>query len=382
MKDVPDIVTYFSEVEDPRIVGRSKHLLIDIIIITIAAIVAGAEGWEEIEDYATRKKSLFEKFLRLPSGIPSHDTLRRVMGLVRPDSIRPAFTNWATSLAKSKAGDVIAVDGKTARRSGSPANGTKPAHIVSAWSCGTGLVIGQTQCDEKSNEITAVPELLEMLELKGKIVTTDALNTQKTIAAQVRKAGGDYVFALKSNAGNLHGECVRLFERCKAKRWRGVEYDWYKTEESGHGRREVRKYWTIPDEFSGEWFRGYVFKKDTWPDLRTLGVVESTRTVGGKTSKETRYYLSSLGNDAEQLGRAVRGHWGVENNLHWMLDVVYREDNDRNRTAHAQHNLSVCRKVALNLTKLAKDITGSIKRTRRAAGWDDSVLLQILGLSV
>lgn len=252
---------------------------------------------------------------------------------------------------------------------------------MSAWAVEAGLVLGQEACEEKSNEITATPKLLSVLDLKKKIVTADALGTQKAIAKQVREAGADYVFALKDNHKNLYRHAQWMFEDAKAKRWEGVTHSTHRTEDVGHGRREVRKYWMIHEEPSSEWLAWRIFKIEPWKDLKGVGVVESRRTIGGVTTKEIRYYLTSLENDAELLARAVRGHWGVENNLHWMLDVVFREDDDRNRTGHAQQNLSLCRKAALNLLNLEKTHRGSIKGKRKQAGWDDNYLLKVLGVA-
>jgi len=379
MKDKPpSLVTYFSEVNDPRVVGRTEHQLIDIIVITICAVVAGADGWEEITDYATEKEGLFRGFLELPNGIPTHHTVRRVIAAIDPESIRPCFVRWVQSLAGSKTGDVIAIDGKTSRGSGSRTRGKKPLHLVNAWSCGAGLVLGQVACHEKSNEITAIPELLDLLDIRDKIVTTDAMGAQKQIAQKVRDGGGDYVFQIKGSAGNIHDEAVALFAECRRRRWRGRTYDWYETQETGHGRKERRKYWVVEDEFTGEWWRDRVYRKDTWPDLKALGVVQSWRTVNGVTSEEARYYLTSLGTDGEQLAKAVRGHWEVETKLHWVLDVVFREDENQSHTGHAPHNLGLIRKVALNMIKHAEGVTGSIKRRRRKAGWDDDTMLKIV----
>ena len=376
---VPEIIAFFSELEDPRVVGRSKHQLIDIVTLVICGVLGNAEGWREVEDYATLHEELFRRFLDLPEGIPSHDTFRRVMGIIKPASIQTCYTAWAQSLTEPVRREIIAIDGKTARRSGSAKTGKSPLHLVSAFACEAGIVLGQEACDEKSNEITAIPKLLDTLDLKGKIVTTDALGSQKTIAKQILDAGADYCFALKGNHKVLHAEAKAMFERARKRRWRGVKYDWYQTEESGHGRKEVRKYWTIREEPITEWWRQRLFKIEPWRGLKCIGVVESTRTVNGVTSKETRYYLTSLGNDAEQLARAVRGHWSVENNLHWMLDVVFREDDDRNRTGHAQNNLSLVRKVCLNLCKLYQDGSETIKGRRKKAGWDVNYMLKVLG---
>jgi len=378
--DIPSLIAYFESLEDPRVVGRTSHKLIDIIVITICAVISNAETWEEVHDYGHQKEDFLRRFLDLPHGIPSHDTFCRVFGIISPDSIQTCFVEWTRSLMKGKRREVIAIDGKTARRSGSPCQSKSPLHLVSAWASEAGVVLGQEACDEKSNEITAIPKLLDVLELKGNIVTTDALGSQKAIAKQVRAGGGDYVFALKGNHKLLYEAAQSLFKKAKRQRWRGYEYDWYETTESGHGRKERRKYWTIQERPAIEDLGWFLFRKEPWPDLNVIGVVESERTINGQTSTETRYYVSSIENNAEVLAKAVRGHWGVENNLHWMLDVVFREDHDRNRSGHAQNNLSLVRKIALNLIKQEKTKKGSIKGRRKHAGWNDQYLLKILGV--
>lgn len=378
--DIPSLIAYFESLEDPRVVGRTSHKLIDIIVITICAVISNAETWEEVSDYGRQKEDFLRRFLDLPNGIPSHDTFCRVFGIIDPKSIQNCFVDWTRSLMNSRRREVIAIDGKTARRSGSACQGKSPLHLVSAWASEAGVVLGQEACDEKSNEITAIPKLLNVLDLKGNIVTADALGSQKTIAKQVRASGGDYVFALKGNHKCLYEAAQSLFKEAKRRRWRGYDYDWYETTESGHGRKERRKYWTIQERPAIEDLGWILFRKEPWPDLNVIGVVEAERTIDGETSTETRYYVSSIENDAKLLARAVRGHWSIENNLHWMLDVVFREDQDRNRSGHAQNNLSLVRKIALNLIKMEKTQKGSIKGRRKHAGWNDDYLLKILGV--
>lgn len=378
--DIPSLISYFKSVEDPRVVGRTSHKLIDIIVITICAVISSAETWEEVSDYGRQKEGFLRRFLDLPNGIPSHDTFCRVFAIIHPDSIQRCFVEWARSLMHQGGREVIAIDGKTARGSGSPTARLSPVHLVSAWASESGVVLGQEACDEKSNEITAIPKLLEILELKGNIVTTDAMGSQKKIAKQVRAGGGDYVFALKGNHKCLHDAAQSLFHKARRQRWRGYDYDWYETIERGHGRVERRKYWTIQERPAVEDLGWILFKKEPWPDLNVIGVVEAERTINGQTVTETRYYVSSIENDAEVFAKAVRGHWGIENSLHWMLDVVFREDHNRTRSGHAQINLSLVRKIALNLIKQEKTKKGSIKGRRKHAGWNDEYLLTVLGV--
>jgi len=283
-KNIPSVVSYFENMDDPRMVERSNHLLIDIVAIVICAVIGTAEGWRDVEAYGREKESLFRRFLKLPNGIPSHDTFRRVMSLVQPEAMQTCFVAWTRSLMSEDRREVIAIDGKTARRSGSPRKDKSPLHLVSAWASHAGLVLGQEACDEKSNEITAIPKLLDVLDLKGNIVTVDALGTQKEIAKKVRKGGGDYVFALKGNHKNLHKAAQSLFERAKKRRWRGIKYDWYEIVETGHGRKERRKYWTIQERPVSEDIGWIFFNIEPWVDLNVIGVVESERTINGKTT--------------------------------------------------------------------------------------------------
>ncbi len=372
------IVEHFSKVEDPRVVGRSSHRLIDIISITICAIISGAESWNDVQMYGEQKKDFLKKFLSLPHGIPSHDTFARVFSIIDPLALQDCFVSWVQQVFQSKANhEIIAIDGKSARRSHDRKGGQSPLHMVSAWASESGLVLGQRACDEKSNEITAIPELLKTLDLEGCIVTIDAMGCQKQIAEQIVSQKADYVFSLKGNQGATLDDVQRTFRLARQKRWKGVTYDWYETKEKGHGRVETRKYWTL-ESTPDKW--GWIWRRTPWQNAHTIGMVESERTVDGKKTQETRYYISSLPNNAESLARAVRGHWGVENNLHWVLDVVFKEDESRIRLGHAQENLAVVRRIALNLLKQEKTKKGSLKGRRKCAGWDNDYLLTVLGV--
>lgn len=372
------IVEHFSNVEDPRVVGRSSHLLIDIISIALCAVISGAESWNDVQMYGEQKSDFLKEFLSLPHGIPSHDTFARVFSIIDPLKMQECFVSWVQHVFQSSH-KIIAIDGKSARRSHDRKHNRSPLHMVSAWASESGLVLGQRACDEKSNEITAIPELLKTLDLEGCIVTTDAMGCQKKIAEQIVSQQGDYVFSLKGNQGATLDDVERTFRLARQRRWRGVKYDWYETKEKGHGRIETRKYWTMesrPDK------GGWIWRRTPWQNAHTIGMVESERTVDGKTTKETRYYISSLPNNAESFARAVRGHWGVENNLHWVLDVVFKEDESRTRMGHAQENLAVIRRIALNLLKQEKTKKGSLKGRRKCAGWDNDYLLTVLGVKI
>jgi predicted transposase YbfD/YdcC len=373
---VISIIDHFSSLEDPRVVGRSSHLLIDIITITLCSVISGAESWYDVQLYGELKKDFLKRFLLLPHGIPSHDTFSRVLSIIDPASIKQCFVSWVQD-ALGSSGKMIAIDGKTARRSYDKKKRKGPLHMISAWATDMGLVLGQQSCDEKSNEITAIPELLRVLDLEGSIVTIDAMGCQKKIAEQIIRQKGDYVFSLKGNQGATHQDVKRSFNQARKKRWRGFKYNRYETKETGHGRIEKRRYWTMertPDRF------GFIWRREPWAGADTIGMVESERTIDGKTSKETRYYISSLGNNAKAFAHAVRGHWGIENSLHWVLDVVFKEDENRTRAGHAQENLAIIRHIALNLIKQEKTKKGSIKGRRKCAGWDNNYLLTILGV--
>ena len=281
------LIDHFGKLEDPRVVGRTTHRLLDIIVMTICAVISGAESWPDVALYARQKEAFLRRFLPLPNGTPSHDTFRRVFMLIKPEQIQSCFVEWTRSLLTGGGGEVIAVDGKTIRRSFDRKKSRHPLHMVSAWASDTGLVLGQEACAEKSNEITAIPKLLDLLDLKGKIVTTDAMGCQKTIAKKVRAGGGDYVFGLKGNQKNMHDGAEAIFAEARRKRWRGYEYDWYETTETGHGRKEKRKYWTIRkrpvyDDIC------WIWRKEPWPDLNIVGVVESERTEHGQRRRGVR----------------------------------------------------------------------------------------------
>ncbi len=371
------LVNHFSDIEDPRVEARSCHKLVDIIVVTICAVICGAESWYDVEEYGARKVSFLRQFLELRHGPASHDTYRRVFTIVNPEKIGSCFVYWVKSLVRLDGTEVIAIDGKTIRRSFDRSRGQTALHMVSAWATESGLVLAQKGCGEKQGEVKVIPELLEVLNVKNAIVTIDAAGCQKSIAKQIVDQGGDYVLALKGNQGLMHEDVQSLFSAARKSRWRGYSYDWFETTESGHGRTEKRRYWTIEqrpnhDHTLERW------GEDTWAGLNTIGMVESTRKIGTKTTTEVRYFLSSIENNAESLAKAVRGHWGIENGLNWVLDVVFREDEDRNRTGHAQSNLALVRRIAINLIKQETTSKRSLKGKRKAAAWDDQYLLTVL----
>jgi predicted transposase YbfD/YdcC len=365
------IVGHFSLLTDPRILLKSKHKLIDIVVITVCAVLAGADDWVEIAGFGRAKEDWFRTFLELPNGIPCHDTFGRLFARIEPEEFGNCLISWIREVFPSSGTDVIAIDGKTSRRSHDRANGKGPIHMVNAWAVENRLILGQIKTEDKSNEITAIPELLKIIDIKGCVVTTDAMGCQKEIAKQIVKQGGDYVLSLKGNQGNLHKDVELLFEKAKEDNYKDLPHDTHTTVDGGHGRVETRTYTTIGDV---DWFE----EKSKWPKLTTFGMVESERDMGDRITRETRYFISSLPNDAKRFGEVARGHWGVENGLHWCLDIAFREDDSRVRKGHGATNLAIVRRFALSLVKQDPLRKVGVKASRKQAGWDDHYLLRLL----
>ena len=340
---IQGLAACFTGLEDPRETSRCDHQLIDILVIAVCAVIACAESWEDIALYGRSKQAWLETFLALPNGIPSHDTFRRVFMLIDPDAFEVCFTRWVQSWSRGVAREVVAVDGKTVRRSGSRRHDHGPLHVVSAWASGQGLALGQRAVDGKSNEITAIPELLDLLRLKGCIVTLDAMGCQKEIAQQIRAKGADYLLVLKANHGHAFEAVREHFERTCFGRGSGGRpvFDAF---DEGHGRLVRRRVFVSPAARELEPLSG-------WPDLSMVLAVETIRGVNGtgKVEAELRYFLTSCGDDPAVLARAIRRHWAIENALHWVLDVTFREDDSRVRDRTAARNLALLRKIALNL---------------------------------
>jgi predicted transposase YbfD/YdcC len=369
---IEGLAACFAGLVDPRETRRCDHQLIDILAIAVCAVIACAESWEDIELYGRSKRAWLETFLELPNGIPSHDTFRRVFMLLDPDAFEACFAAWAQSLAVGLEREVIAVDGKTVRRSGSRRHEHGPLHLVSAWASGRGLALGQREVDGKSNEIAAIPELLDVLRLDGCIVTLDAMGCQKGIAARIRAKGADYLLVLKANHGRAFEAVREHFERTCFGRGSGGRpvFDAF---DEGHGRLVRRRVFADPAAKELEPLSG-------WPELTTVLAVETIRGVTGtgKAEAEIRYFLTSCGDDPAVLVRAIRRHWSVENALHWVLDVIFREDDSRVRDRTAARNFALLRKIALNL--VARDRSGrtSLRGRRKRAAWNDDYMLQII----
>jgi len=365
------LIEHFSLLPDPRILRKIRHKLIEIIVMSLCAVLAGADDWVEIAEYARIKRDWFKTFLELPGGIPSHDTFGRVFSLIDPEKFGECLMSWIREIFPCSETDIIAIDGKTARRSHDRANGKSAIHMVNAWAVKNHLVLGQVKTEDKSNEITAIPELLKLIDIKGCVVTTDAMGCQKEIAKQIAEQEGDYVFALKGNHSNLHKEVELLFEKAKEDNYKDLPHDTHTTVDGGHGRVETRSYTTIGDV---DWFE----EKSKWPKLTSFGMVESIRDMGDKITEETRYFISSLPNDSNRFAEAVRGHWGVENGLHWCLDIAFREDDCRIRKGHGATNLAIIRRFALTLLKKDSLRKVGLKASRKRAGWDSNYLLHLL----
>ena len=367
----------FADLHDPRREHNRRHNLWDIIALTICAVVAGADAWTEVEEYGRLKQDFLATFLELPAGIPSHDTIGRVFSLLDPEAFQRGFQAWVAALVEATDGRVIAVDGKTLRHSYDTAGGKGPLHLVSAWATANHLTLGQRAVSDKSNEITAIPALLKLLDLHRAVVTIDAMGCQKEIAAQIDRAGGDYVLALKENHGHLYADVQQLFRDGLESDFRGLAHRAHTTRDRGHGRRETRRYHVLPAPAA------LLERHPGWAGLRTVGMVFSERQVGdAELTGETRFFLSSLPPKVKAFAHAVRSHWRIENALHWTLDVSFREDDSRVRKDHGPENLALLRRLAVSLLKRDTTVKRGVATKRKRAGWDDDYLLRVLRASL
>ena len=377
MPTMPDgsLLSHFSSLPDPRIERTRAHPLVNILVITICAVICGADDWVSVVSYGRSKASWLAGFLDMSNGVPSHDTFGRVFSLLDPNELQNCFVNWIKSVAKLTDGEVVAIDGKKLNGSADAPKGHYAIHMVSAWACENRLVLGQLRVDEKSNEMKAVPQLLDLLDLSGCIVTLDAMSTHREIAAAIHAHAADYVLPLKENQPTLRTAVAEYFDYAEQSdsRHRPALHR-ARTVDNDHGRLEVREYF-LTDAI--DWLPG-VTGKEAWPGLRSIGMVRTKRTIGDKQSSDVRYYLTSLPADVHKFAGAVRNHWCIENQLHWVLDVAFDEDNNRSRTGHSAHNLAIVHHIALNLVKQEKTAKMGVKNKRLTAGWDDAYLAKVL----
>lgn len=368
-----NLLTYLEDVPDPRVKRTQKHILKDILTIAILAVIGGAQGWEDMENYGIAKKKWLEEFLELPNGIPSDDTFRRVFEGIDPEALGKCLQKWIESIANSVLGEVVAIDGKNVRGSYDRNKGFKALHIVSAWASEQGLTLGQVKVEECSNEITAIPALLELIEIKGAIVTIDAMGTQTDLVKTIREKKADYVLSLKANKPTLFAQVKEWFTTRREKKFEGIEYDYEQTIEKGHNRIEKRYVWAVPLKAFGN-----LHEIENWSGLQTIVMVERIRHLWNKTTKEIQFYLSSLPPNAKNIGRAIRKHWTIENQLHWILDVTFREDNCRIRSRYGSHNLVLLRRLAINALNLEKTLKRSLKQKSKHASMNNDYMIAVL----
>jgi len=368
------ITEHFEEVTDPRREQGKRHQLLDIITIAICAVICGADNWVEVERYGHAKYDWLKTFLALPHGIPSHDTFNDVFERLNPDEFRASFAGWVQSIVHLLPQEVVAIDGKALRGSKDGTLGRPAIDMVSAWACQAGLVFGQVKTDDHSNEITAIPALLETLILADCIVTIDAMGCQTDLAEQIVDQGGVYILRVKGNQGHLYDNLQDLFAGCEEVGFVDVPHDYHRTINKGHGRIEIRECWTLTDEQ----YLAYLSQRDDWRDLCTVVKVRRERRSGDQTQDEVGYYISSFAGSAAKHLQAVRHHWHIENCLHWVLDIAFREDAARLRNGHGAQNFAVLRHIALNLLKRETSVKVGIKAKRLQAGWDNRYLLRVL----
>jgi predicted transposase YbfD/YdcC len=372
------LIECFEELPDPRMDRSRRHKLVDILVIGLCSQLTGGNGFTDMEIFGKAKLNWLKTFLELPEGIPSHDTFNRCFAAIDPHAFLDCFVEWVQGICPALTDETVAIDGKALRRALN--EGESIPYIVSAWASENGLALGQVKVKDKSNEITAIPELLRALELRGCIVTIDAMGCQKDIAADIVDKQAHYVLALKGNHATVHGEVQEFFADavapCATQCADTVVHatmDFHQTIEKNHGRIETRRYWQSTDI---DWFQD----RPLWKGLRSIAMVESIRTVKGKSSIERRLYLSSLPLDAKRIAKSVRGHWGVENALHWCLDVNFNEDDSRARTMNAAQNVATLRRIALNLVKKTPRKNTSQRQKLLLAALDEDFLEKMLGI--
>ena len=368
-----NLSSYFTDIKDPRVNRTKKHLLKDILVIAILAVIAGAEGWEDLENYGYAKQQWLEEFLELPYGIPSDDTFRRVFERIDPSALEHSFTRWVEELIPSLDKQIVPIDGKCLRGSYDREGGLKALHLVTAWAAGQNLTLGQVKVEDHSNEITAIPALLELIDVTGAIVTIDAMGTQTEIVRLIQAKKADYILALKSNHPTLHQEVKNWFDKARASNFEGIKVSHERRVEKGHHRIEKRLVWAVAlSEFGG------LYQQGQWSGLQTIVMVERTRHLWNKVTHEVQFYLSSLPAEAQNLGHAIRTHWGIENQVHWTLDVTFSEDRCRVRSCHAPRNFALLRRIALNALNLEKTLKRSLRQKSKRASMNNDYMMTVL----
>lgn len=368
-----NLLDYIADIPDPRVSRTKKHLLKDILVIAILAVIASAQGWEDMENYGISKQSWLAEFLELPNGIPSDDTFRRVFERIKPEALEQILAKWLTLMMGSLEREIIPIDGKNLRSSYDRNQGIKALHLVTAWASEQRLVLGQVKVEDKSNEITAIPALLELLDIKGAIVTIDAMGTQTEIVRKITDKKADYVLALKANHPTLYSQVKNWFNEAKKTQFKGIEVSYEQRIEKGHHRREKRQVWAFPlVAFGG------LYQQEQWSGLQSIVIVERVRHLWNKTTYEVQFYLSSLAADAQLVGRAIRQHWGIENQLHWTLDVTFNEDQCRIRTGNSPENFALLRRIALNALNQESTCQRSMRQKSKRAAMNDDYMMTVI----